>query len=165
MFLYVLKRSEQVLKMKVKPIQTSRSISAPIETVFQTIADIRNFSKAVPHIVKIEFLTEQKVGVGTRFEETRLMNGREHTVELEVTELVENDRIRMVSDAGGTIWDTVFTVSQAADTVALDMEMDVKPYKLLAKLMTPLIRGTVVKGVATDMDAVKAYCESLRDNA
>ena len=149
----------------MKRIQITRSIAAPLDVVFQTVADVRNFRDAVPHIINIEFLTEQQVGEGTRFRETRTMNGREQSVELEVAELVENERVRMISDAGGTIWDTVFTVAQNGADVALEMEMDIRPHTLFAKLMTPLIRGMVVKGVETDMDAVKAYCESKADDA
>jgi len=55
------------------------------------MAHIDNFRKAVPGITSVEFLSETRSGVGTRFRETRVMNGREATVELEVTEFVEND--------------------------------------------------------------------------
>lgn len=87
-----------------------RTINAPLDLVFQTVADIRNFSKAVPHIVNAEFLSDVESGVGTRFRETRLMRGKEATTELEVTEYSENEHIRIVADAGGTIWDSLFTV-------------------------------------------------------
>jgi uncharacterized protein YndB with AHSA1/START domain len=144
----------------MKSIQISRTIAAPLAQVFQAVSDVRNFREAVPHITQVEFLSDQKVGVGTRFRETRLMNGREHTVELEVAEYAENDRVRMISDAGGTIWDTIFTVSEGPNNVTLEMQMDIKPHTLLARIMTPLIRKMVVKGVESDMDSIKAFCES-----
>ena len=149
----------------MKPIHISRTIAAPLDLVFQTVSDVRNFRDAVPHITHVEFLSDQQVGAGTRFRETRLMNGREHTVELEVAEYIDNDRVRMISDAGGTIWDTMFTVSKGSDNVSLEMQMDIKPHKLFARIMTRLIRGMVVKGVKSDMDAVKAFCESKREHA
>jgi uncharacterized protein YndB with AHSA1/START domain len=144
----------------MKPIYISRTIAAPLDLVFQTISDVRNFRDAVPHITHVAFLTDQQVGAGTRFRETRLMNGREHTVEIEVAEYIDNDRVRMISDAGGTIWDTMFTISKSSDNVTLEMQMDVKPHTLFARIMTPLFRGMVVKGVESDMDAVKEFCES-----
>ena len=84
----------------MRPISTTRQIDAPIEKVFAAVSDVRNFSEAVPHIVKVEFLTDQKTGVGTRFRETRLMGGKEASTELEVTEYVENDRVRIVRAEG-----------------------------------------------------------------
>lgn len=139
----------------------SKTIQAPKDVVFATISDVSNFSKAVPHILEVEFLTEQRNGLGSRFRETREMNGRKATTELEVTEFVENERVRMVSDAGGTIWDTLFSVSSEGDATRLDVVMDARPHRFLARLVTPLIKGMVSKAVEKDIDAVKAYCESL----
>jgi carbon monoxide dehydrogenase subunit G len=98
----------------------TRSIKAPLESVFRTVADINQFSEAIPHIVKVEFLSDAKTGVGTRFRETRLMNGKEMTTDLEVTEYVDNDRIRLVADSGGTIWDTLFTVRTEGEHTVLN---------------------------------------------
>lgn len=144
----------------MKPIESTRTIAASLDLVFDTVSDIRNFCDAVPHITNIEFLSDQKTGAGTRFRETRLMGGRESTVDLEITELVENECVRMVSDAGGTIWDTLFTVKELASGAELQMAMDIRPYKLFSKVMSPMIRGMVVKGVESDMDSIKQYCEA-----
>ena len=76
-----------------------------------------------------------------------------------MTEYQEAERIRLVSDAGGTIWDTVFTVTPKGEQTELRMEMDARPHKLLPRLINPLIRPMVRKAVESDMDAVKAYCE------
>ncbi|MCA9057558.1 MAG: SRPBCC family protein [Planctomycetaceae bacterium] len=140
----------------------SRMIQAPLEDVFATIADIRNFSEAVDDIVSVEFLTEQQSGVGTRFRETRRMNGRENTTELEVTEYVFNDRIRLISVAGGTVWDTIFTVRSVENKTELRLVMDAKPQHLLAKVMIRLVRKMVNRFLQADMDAVQRYCEQVR---
>lgn len=140
-------------------MNVSRTINAPIDLVFKTISNISNFSKAVPHIVNVEFLSDVKSGVGTRFRETRVMKGKKATTELEVTEFVENDRVRIVSDTNGTIWDTIFTVKPAEGHTELNMTMDAKPYKFLPKLMNPMFKGMIVKALEDDMDAVKTYCE------
>ena len=138
----------------------ARIIDAPVDRVFQAVADISNFSKAVPHIINVEFISDVRTGKGARFKETRMINGREATTELEVTEYVENERVRFVSDTGGTIWDTIFTVSPREGSTELAMTMDAKPHRFLAKIMTPMIKGVVQKAIEKDMDAVKVYCES-----
>ena len=142
-------------------ISVTRTISASIDAVFRTVADITEFSKALPHVVKYEFLSDRRSGVGTHFRETRLMNGKEATTELEVTEYVENDRVRMVADSHGTVWDTIFTVASENENTILTMTMDAKAYKLLPKLMNPLVKGMIKKAVDTDMDLVKSYCEDI----
>ena len=139
-------------------------ISAPIDRVFDTIADPVNYTRAVPQITKVEFLTDQRSGVGTRFRETREMRGRATATELEVTEYVVNERVRLVSRAGRTVWDSVFTVTPTEDgrTTRLDLIMEARPYRLLARVFVPLMKGVVAKAVAGDMDAVKAYLESAQ---
>ncbi len=139
---------------------SKRTIKAPIDLVFDTVSHIENFSQAIPHITNVEFLTEAKTGVGTRFRETRLMNGREAETELEVTEYAENQHVRLVSDSHGTVWDTVFTVEKQVDNVELKMVMEATSYKITAKVMNYFIKGMVQKALEEDMDAVKSYCEA-----
>jgi len=140
--------------------RVTRTINAPPEMVFKTVSDITQFSKALPHIVNVEFLSEKKSGVGTRFRETRLMNGRETQTELEVTEFVENDHIRLVAvDTMGTTWDTLFSVKAEHGGTLLSMAMHARPQKWYAKILLFFIGGMVQKAVEKDMDMVKAYCE------
>lgn len=142
-------------------VATSREIDSSISRVFKTLATIDEYSKAVPGISKIEFLSNCRSGVGTRFRETRWMNGRESTVVLEVTEFDADQRVRLISEAGGTIWDTVFTVAENDGKVLMNMRMEARPLSFLARIFTPLIIGVVASAVEKDMDSVKGYCESL----
>lgn len=142
------------------PITVTRYVEAPTERVFAVISDIQNYAKAVPDIVKVEMLTEVTSGKGARFRETRLMRGKEATTELEVADFVPNERIRMVADEGGTIWDSVFTVTPERGGTELELSMDARPHKLMARLVAPFIKPMLTKAVAKDLDAVKAYCEN-----
>ncbi len=149
----------------MKTIESTRLIHAPIDQVFAVISDVEQFAAAVPQIKKVDYLSERRSGVGTRYRETRESNGKTQSIELEVTELVTCDRIRMVSDAGGAVWDTLFTVKQNGDAVELSMQMQVRPHHFVAGLFNRLIRGMVVKGVEADMDAIRAHCESGRSES
>jgi hypothetical protein len=141
-------------------ITVTKKIHAPLPEVFETVANIEGFSRAVPQIVGVEFLSEERRGVGTRFKETRIMGGKEASTILEVTEYVENERVRLVSDAGGTIWDSLFTVSSEGGATRLELTMEARPYRFFSKLITPLMKGILAKALTADMDAVKAYCET-----
>lgn len=141
-------------------VETERSIAAPPEDVFQVVAHIEEFQKINPSITKIEFLTDSHTGVGTRFKETRIMKGRESTSTLEVTEYEPPTAVRLVSDEGGTIWDTIFTVTPQGDGSLLNMNMEARPYKLTAKLFTPLIMRMIKNAIEADMEGIKAHCET-----
>ena len=84
-----------------------------------------------------------------------MTKGVEASTELEVTEYVENDRVRI----GGAVWDTVFTVSPAAGRTELTMTMDARALKWPAKLTLPVVMRMIRKAVISGVDAVKAFCE------
>ncbi len=142
---------------------SSVSVSAPLSLVFDTVARIDQFSKAIPHIVDVEFLSEQQYGVGTRFKETRLMNGRKASTVLEVTELVANEKIRLVSEAGGTTWDSTFTLEEVDGQTHLQLHMTAKPHHLFARLGTSMAKKMLQKALDQDMRSIKEFCEKLPD--
>jgi uncharacterized protein YndB with AHSA1/START domain len=144
----------------VQPIIISRTINASPERIFRTISDPEIWTQAHDHITKIEFLSHTRQGLGTRFRETRLMQGKEATTELAITECVPNERMRMVTPKQkGTIWDTQFVLEPRDGGVALTLTMDAQSEKGMAKLLNVMIRGLIAKQVALDMDSVKAFCE------
>lgn len=137
-----------------------RTIDAPVDFVFRTVSEIDNYSKAIPHIVDVEFLSDVKRGVGSRFRETRLMMGREASTVLEVKEYAADERVRLVSDEGGTIWDSVFTVRSVNGGTELTLVMDARPYTFKSRILVPVMKFIIRRGLVKDMDAVKEYCES-----
>ena len=142
-------------------VSVNELIDAPVETVFRAITDIEKLPETNPDIVSVEFLSEKRNGVGTRFRETRRMGKSEHVTELDVTEYVENERARMVADSHGTVWDTVFTTQPEDGKTRLEIHMDARPHKLLPKLMNPLMKGFFKKGIEKHMQSFREYCESL----
>lgn len=146
-------------------ITVAQQINAPVSLVFKTVSDIRDFSKAVTEIMNVEFLTEREYGIGTKFRETRNMNGREVSTELEVTEFKENEHIRIISDTMGTIWDSTFTVKAKENGTELILMMDANAYKLLPKLINPFMKGVMQKALEKDLLAVKQYCEADHVNS
>lgn len=140
----------------------TRIIQAPVERVFDVVAHIDNFAEAVPDITGVEYLTDQRSGVGTRFREIRDIRGKEATTDVEVTEYEKDKRVRMLSDAAGTIWDTLFTVTAEGESTRLHMVMEANPYKLPAKLTVRLLSGLLKKTLEADMQWVKQYCEESK---
>ena len=146
--------------------EVHRTIAAPADLVFAAVTDVEHFSRAVPEIERVEFVSENRVGLGARFRETRVTRGREATVELEITEFAPPERARFLSEAGGVQWDTVFQVTAAGDgNTGLAMVMEATPLTFMARLVMPLMKGMVRKAIASDMDAIKAYCEEYAETA
>ena len=141
-------------------VVATRTIQAPLASVFETLTSPEIYKQAVPDIKSVEFLSEKHTGVGARFREVRECRGREAATELSVTEWSPNERVRMVAAEGGCEWDTVFEVRENAGTVHMDMHMDARPLTVMAKLMTPFMLGVISRAIESDMDAVKRWCEA-----
>jgi len=140
-------------------ITVKRIFNAPADLVFKAISDIENFPNTNPDIVKIEFLSDKKSGIGTRFRETRWMGNRSSVTDLEISEFVENDHVRFIADSHGTIWDSIFDVIPLEDKTELTLTMDAKAHKLLPKILNPLMKGLYRKGLEKHMDLLRTYCE------
>jgi len=140
-------------------IKITLTIEAPISLVFRTITDNEKYLEAVPDIVKVEYLTEQKSGVGTRFRSIRVTKGRESITELDVTEYIIDKKTRMVADSHGAIWDTTFDFEDLSGATRMTLTMDATAHKFLPKLMIPLMKGMIQKNVERDMESIKSYCE------
>jgi carbon monoxide dehydrogenase subunit G len=138
---------------------STRTIDAPADRVFRTVADPEEFQKAIPGGSSVEYLTPSRSGVGVKFRATRLMKGKPSTFEQEVTEFVQAEHVRLVNVTHGTVWDSTFRVRSDARATVLTLTMDAQTERLLARVMTRLIAGMVQKALDMDMDAVKAYCE------
>ena len=70
----------------------NRTVNAPIDNVFRVYSDFANAAARIDGIENIEILTDDPIGKGTRFRETRIMFGREYTEEMEITEFEQNKK-------------------------------------------------------------------------
>ena len=145
-------------------ITVSRDIGADPAVVFAAVADIASLTEVSPDVLHIEFLTEQHSGVGTRFRETRRMGTKEMVTELEVTEYELNRRARLVTDMNGTVWDTTFTVDPLPQGARLTIAMDARAYKLLPRLLNPILKGMFRRGMNKHVQFLADYCERKAGN-
>lgn len=142
-------------------LSISRLIAAPVELVFAVISRIRNFADIIPEISMIEILSDSDTGIGTRFRETRLIGKKSITAEIEITDYVENNLIRMVADNQGSIWDTIFTFTPEEDATILELHIESRAYRLIPKVLNPLSMRIISKMMENNMDRLKNYCEKL----
>lgn len=140
-------------------IVVERSIQAPAEAVFAAVAEVEHLPEIVPHVTDVEFLTEARSGVGTRFVETRRQAGRDFETELEIAEEVPPEHVRMVSENRGTVWDTLFEIEPQDGGTLLRTTMEARAEKMTTRLrnkaMVPLLR----KAMDAHLDAVKDHLE------
>lgn len=141
-------------------ITVTRKILAPTSVVFNTVADPSQFAQAISGDTKVEFLSENKLGVGTRFRQSRVVNDKETTMEFEVTESVQNEQVRIINETRGTLWDSIFIIIPSGQFSTLIIQMEAISKKWFPKLLLPIMMPLFIKkAVEKDMDDLKSFCE------
>jgi carbon monoxide dehydrogenase subunit G len=140
---------------------TARTIRAPADRVFQTVADPEEFHRAIPDGVSVEYLGPARGAAGTTFRATRLVRGKPQTFEQEIVVFQPGKRVRMVNVTHGTRWEGEFLVEPdgTGATTRLTATMEAVTKRLAARMMMRLIHRMVQKALDKDLDAVKTYCE------
>ena len=139
----------------------SQTIKAPSDRVFGVVAGIEAYPEVFPSVTKVDFISDQRSGVGTRFSETRLGSGRDGTSEVEVVEYAQGDHIRLQDDHLGSTWDTTYTVQDQDGSTQLTLAVQAEPRKLMAKLTMALGMSGYRKNMEKHVAAIKAHCETL----
>lgn len=141
-----------------------KHINAPIERVYTVMTDLERWPENIEAITKIEKLTEGPVGNGTRFKETRIMFGKEHTETMTFEDVVPNRGYTLAANSCGVQYASVHTLSPEAGGTRLRLEMQSKPVTLGAKILSPvmgaMMKGTMRKMIRKDFDEVARVCEA-----
>lgn len=140
----------------------NRTVNAPVSEVFQVYSDFGNAATRVEGIEKIEILTGDPIGIGTRFRETRIMFGRPSTEEMEITEFEPNQKYTVEAFSCGAHFQTIFRFQPNGDATTVEVELTTRNISWFAKLMSPLgflMAGSMKKIFESDVDQLKQYCE------
>lgn len=139
-----------------------RQVACPAERAFACCTDLANLPKIVPAIVRVVLMTEGPIGVGTTYQETRMMFGREATETFTVTEYVPGRRFVIVAISCGTEFrcEHEFTPNEGGTYV--ELSVTTKPLTWAARLMSPLgwlMAGAMKKAMSADLDALGRSAE------
>jgi hypothetical protein len=106
-------------------------------------------------------LTEGTVGMGTRYRETRLMNGKEAQAELEVVDFEPSQRYAMKNATHGieTVYRYTFTSEKDGTHVELVCELNASGVK---KLMLPMVASILKKEDGDHLAAIDTAAGTLR---
>jgi len=126
----------------VKDIVVSKTIAAAPARVFQSLADIPNAPRTFSSVVKIEMLTPGPIGVGSRWKETRIVDGTKGTKTVEMTQFEPHKRFVTEAVKMGLRMRMTCVVEPSADDAAtVTLTMQTTPHNLLGKLLMPMVAG------------------------
>ena len=136
---------------------SERIARAPNE-VFDFITASDNAPKVVPSVKSMVKLTEGPTGVGTRYRETRLMNGKEAHAELEVVEYEPGQKYAMRNLTEGIETVYRYTFHPEAGGTRVDLVCEVKANGL-KKLMLPMVVSVLKREDGDHLQRLKKALE------
>jgi hypothetical protein len=140
----------------------SEWIACPPERVFEFISDSNNAPKIVPSVKSTVKLTEGPPRVGTRYRETRLINGKDESVDMEVKEYAAPEVYAMqnVTDGIETVYRYKLRPERRPEGAGthIDLVCEVKAAGV-KKLMLPLIASFLKKEDGAHLQTLKKVLE------
>ena len=150
----------------MKPITLTKQINVPPDVVFAVAGDLANAAEHIQGIDRIELLTPQPVGVGTKWRETRKMMGKEATETLEITAFDPPRSYTVEADSCGCHFVSTFRFTPEAGGTRVELEVASQAKTFMAKLLSPLgclMAGTMKKMMDQDLEDLKHVAESRVD--
>lgn len=131
------------------------------ETVFQTLHKPELAPAIVESVIRNEQITEGAVGVGTRFRETRIVNGQEGSSELEVIVFEPNTRYAVSNETEGitSAYHYHLTPEKGGTRIKLVAEVSAGGLK---KMVVPVVVGVLKKEDANHLAHLKAHLEGAK---
>ena len=148
----------------VQPITVTRHVAAPRDRVWRVATDIPAAPDILSGVDRVEMLTQQPFGVGTRWSETRTIMKRSATEEMWVSDVRPQDSYTVEADGRGAHYVSVFRFTPTPDggtDVALSFQGLPRrlPGRLLARILGPLTSASVRSALRDDLDDIARAAE------
>jgi uncharacterized membrane protein len=144
-------------------VESQITIKAPLGKVFEVFSDLSRAEERVEGIKKIEILNPPaQMQLGTKWEETRVMFGKEAKEIMWVTEVNQNKNYVVEAESHGTHYRSEYTFEETGDAVLVKMVFEGKPLSFAAKLMSFMFlffAKSTKKLLEQDMADLKKVCE------
>lgn len=151
--------------MSSSSVTVSRTVAAPVETVWDVATDLEAMPGTMSAIARVEVLAGgDPFDVGTRWRETRVMMRREATEEMAVTHAARPTAYTVEADNHGVHYVSTFTFTPlGADRTEVTLTFSgepTKPQNPLARAMGRLGLRMVRKELEKDLTDLGAAAEA-----
>ena len=137
-------------------------IAASPQMIFDFMIEPANSHKVMHNVTNNEWITDGPVGVGSRFRETRLMNGKEATSEIEITTYEPPHRYSATSTMSGITATYHYTLAPEREGTRIDLTAEVSAGGV-KKLMVPIVVGVMKKQDGDHLQNLKKAIEGAAE--
>ena len=146
-------------------LSVSREVAVPPAKLWELITDLERAPEVISAVSSIERLDDAEgFGVGTRWQETRTILGRDSTEILEVVEVDPGRSYTVAAESLGEGFRSVITVEPAPMGSVITMSFSSEPAgtvsKVLAGTVGKLFEGGTRKALVRDLEDIAEIAES-----
>jgi carbon monoxide dehydrogenase subunit G len=134
-------------------------IAKPPKEVFDLISNPVAGSKLMDNIKESKKLTDGPIGIGTKFRETRIVNGKEASADLLVSAYEPNSHVGISTEAEGIKVGYHYHLAPEGQGTRVKWicELDASG---LRKMMLPMVAGIMKKEDGDHLQKLKAHLET-----
>ena len=144
-------------------VEVQVTIKGSRTAVWNAITNIEKAAEFISGIEKIEVVEKPATGlVGFKWRETRMYFGKPATVEIWITDAVENEYYKTRAESDGYLFLSTMNISESSNGITLTSTHDYKPQSSVAKLKSIsmfLFRGMIKKILQQDLNDIKSAVE------
>ena len=144
-------------------VEVQVTIKGSRTAVWNVITNIENAAEFISGIEKIEVVEKPATGlVGFKWRETRMYFGKPATVEIWITDAVENEYYKTRAESDGYLFLSTMSISESRDGITLTSTHDYKPQSAVAKLKSMsmvFFKGMIKKTLLQDLMDIKSAVE------
>ena len=146
-------------------LAVSREVAVPPERLWELITDLERAPEVISAVTSIRRLDAgEGFGVGTRWEETRTILGRDTTEVLEVVEVDPGRSYTVEAESLGEGFRSVITIEPSQIGSVITMSFNSEPTgavsRVLAGTVGKLFEGGTRKALVRDLDDIAVIAES-----
>ncbi|BDZ54067.1 SRPBCC family protein [Agromyces marinus] len=133
-------------------------IAASPRRVFEVLSDPSRATEFLENVTESTKLTDGPITTGTRFHETRVVNGKEASAELVVGAYEPDTRVEIGTEAEGISVLYRYELAPEGDgtRVTWTCELQAEGFR---KMMLPMVAGVMKKEDGDHLQQLKAYLE------
>jgi hypothetical protein len=139
--------------------ETTTFINRSLADVFAFIGDPTTGAEILENTLSCEKITPGPIGVGTRFRETRLMNGQKAESEVVISAYEPNHLVTLSNETEGVTTHYHYYMSEKGQGTQVRWVCELQA-KGLRKVLLPIVSGILKKEDGDHLEKTKAVLEN-----
>ncbi|MCD2441871.1 SRPBCC family protein [Agromyces sp. SYSU K20354] len=143
----------------MKGFEFNEHIERSPQDVFEVLSNPTRATEFLDNITASSKLTDGPIAVGTKFRETRVVNGKEASADLLVSAYEPNTQVSISTEAEGIKVEYHYHLSPDGGGTRLKWTCELEASGL-RRMMLPMVAGIMKKEDGDHLRRLKAYLES-----